>query len=290
MPNDPLVQLPSPELIESGTSVRLRTSGIVLPARRLAGYDQAVLSDQINSFATFIRRQGMGLHHPSSPFALPADAVTTPPSMGPWANRLVHGDNLVAMAALLAGDSHTPSLRGLVHLIYADVPAFDAAHCRSRLAARLILMRELLAQTGSMIIRLDQSMVYGVLPMLEHVLGVDHMLCIQLQPKEVLVRYCKSPSAVGHVPYQACPTLLHAHSANTHQQAAHAIAHMVQHMTRPEDVVADLYARAGTTAVVAEKLGRRWIAVERDAQACQQIRRRLSAHKVKSFLFQVIFG
>jgi adenine-specific DNA-methyltransferase len=29
-----------------------------------------------------------------------------------WINRLIYGDNLLAMAALLAGDEQAPSLRG----------------------------------------------------------------------------------------------------------------------------------------------------------------------------------
>lgn len=40
-------------------------------------------------------------------------------------NRLIYGDNLLAMAALLAGDEQTPSLRGKVDLIYID-PPFDS--------------------------------------------------------------------------------------------------------------------------------------------------------------------
>jgi adenine-specific DNA-methyltransferase len=40
-------------------------------------------------------------------------------------NRLIYGDNLLAMAALLAGDEHSPGLRGKFDLIYAD-PPFDS--------------------------------------------------------------------------------------------------------------------------------------------------------------------
>ncbi len=42
-------------------------------------------------------------------------------------NRLVYGDNLLTMQALLAGDPQTglPSLRGKVDLIYID-PPFDS--------------------------------------------------------------------------------------------------------------------------------------------------------------------
>ena len=35
-------------------------------------------------------------------------------------NRLIYGDNLLAMAALLAGDEDSPSLRGKIDLIYID--------------------------------------------------------------------------------------------------------------------------------------------------------------------------
>ena len=44
-----------------------------------------------------------------------------------WFNRLINGDNLSAMRALLNGDSDTglPSLRGKIDLIYID-PPFDS--------------------------------------------------------------------------------------------------------------------------------------------------------------------
>jgi adenine-specific DNA-methyltransferase len=40
-------------------------------------------------------------------------------------NRLIYGDNLLAISALLAGDETTPSMRGKVSLIYID-PPFDS--------------------------------------------------------------------------------------------------------------------------------------------------------------------
>lgn len=40
-------------------------------------------------------------------------------------NRLIYGDNLLAIAALLAGDQTSTSLRGKVDLIYID-PPFDS--------------------------------------------------------------------------------------------------------------------------------------------------------------------
>jgi adenine-specific DNA-methyltransferase len=49
-----------------------------------------------------------------------------------WTNRLIYGDNLLAMAALLAGDENTPSLRGKVDLIYIDPPFDSKADYRTK--------------------------------------------------------------------------------------------------------------------------------------------------------------
>ena len=50
-------------------------------------------------------------------------------------NRLIYGDNLLAMQALLAGDPQTglPSLRGKVDLVYIDPPFDSKADYRTRL-------------------------------------------------------------------------------------------------------------------------------------------------------------
>ena len=50
-----------------------------------------------------------------------------------WINRLIYGDNLLAMAALLAGDEQTPSLRGKVDLIYIDPPFDSKADYRTKI-------------------------------------------------------------------------------------------------------------------------------------------------------------
>ena len=51
---------------------------------------------------------------------------------GDWLNRLIYGDNLLAMAALLAGDETTPSLRGKTDLIYIDPPFDSKADYRTK--------------------------------------------------------------------------------------------------------------------------------------------------------------
>ena len=50
-----------------------------------------------------------------------------------WFNRLIYGDNLLAMQALLAGDKDTPSLRGKIDLIYIDPPFDSKADYRTKI-------------------------------------------------------------------------------------------------------------------------------------------------------------
>ena len=122
-----------------------------------------------------------------------------------WTNRLIYGDNLLAMAALLAGDEHTPSLRGKVDLIYIDPPFDSKADYRTKvtlpgveleqrptvieqfaysdtwsdgtasylamITPRLILMRELLAETGSIYVHLDWHVEHYVKIVMDDIYG-----------------------------------------------------------------------------------------------------------------------
>lgn len=56
-------------------------------------------------------------------------------SDGDWKNRLVYGDNLLVMQALLAGDLETglPSMRGKIDLIYIDPPFDSKADYRTKI-------------------------------------------------------------------------------------------------------------------------------------------------------------
>ena len=124
-----------------------------------------------------------------------------------WINRLVYGDNLLAMAALLAGDEHTPSLRGKVDLIYIDPPFDSKADYRTKvvlpdveveqrptvfeqfaysdmwhngtasylemIVPRLILMRELLSDTGSIYVHLDWHVGHYVKIVMDEIFGKD---------------------------------------------------------------------------------------------------------------------
>ena len=125
-------------------------------------------------------------------------------------NRLIYGDNLLAMAALLAGDDTSPSLRGKIDLVYIDPPFDSAADYRTKVALpgatlnqrptvleqfaysdtwsdgtasylammtpRLVLIRELLAETGSVYVHLDWHVGHYVKLVLDEIFYRDNFL------------------------------------------------------------------------------------------------------------------
>lgn len=122
-----------------------------------------------------------------------------------YPNRLIYGDNLLAMAALLAGDQAHPSMRGKIDLIYIDPPFDSKADYRSKITLpgatidqkpavleqfgysdtwsdgtasylamitpRLILMRELLSAEGSIYVHLDWHVGHYVKLVLDEIFG-----------------------------------------------------------------------------------------------------------------------
>lgn len=120
-------------------------------------------------------------------------------------NRLIYGDNLLAMGALLAGDEDSPSLRGRIDLIYIDPPFDSKADYRTKiklpgttidqkptvleqfaysdawaggtasylamLAPRLVLMHEMLSTTGSIYVHLDWHVGHYVKILLDELFG-----------------------------------------------------------------------------------------------------------------------
>ncbi|TRX73613.1 site-specific DNA-methyltransferase [Pseudomonas mangiferae] len=133
------------------------------------------------------------------------------PEPGAWSNRLIYGDNLLAMAALLAGDEDgTPSLRNRIDLIYID-PPFDSrtdyrtkvllpgveleqrptvieqfaysdtwsegtASYLAMITPRLLLMRELLAAHGSIYVHLDWHVGHYVKLVMDEVFGKENFV------------------------------------------------------------------------------------------------------------------
>lgn len=185
------------EGIESRHRVGLQTREVVLPARDTAAQDWVTQQNRTNQREVFAPGQASLIDSPQATLGAAPEA--------PWANRLIYGDNLLAMAALLAGDENTPSLRGKVDLIYIDPPFDSKADYRTKvilpgveieqkptvieqfaysdtwsdgtasylamITPRLILMRELLADTGSIYVHLDWHVGHYVKLVLDEVFG-----------------------------------------------------------------------------------------------------------------------
>ncbi len=191
------------ESIESRHRVTLQTREVVLPAKDAAATDWITAQARADRREVFAPGQG-------SLLATAQPMLGTAQAEAPWANRLIYGDNLLAMAALLAGDEHTPSLRGKVDLIYIDPPFDSKADYRTKvtlpgleleqkptvieqfaysdtwsdgtasylamITPRLILMRELLADTGSIYVHLDWHVGHYVKVVLDEVFGKDNFV------------------------------------------------------------------------------------------------------------------
>lgn len=127
-----------------------------------------------------------------------------------WMNRLVYGDNLLAMQALLSGDptSGLQSMRGKIDLIYIDPPFDSKADYRTKvmlpgadieqkptvieqfayadtwkdgtvsylkmLYPRLALMRELLSDKGSIYVHIDWHVGHYVKIALDEIFGKEN--------------------------------------------------------------------------------------------------------------------
>lgn len=127
-----------------------------------------------------------------------------------WLNRLIYGDNLLAMQALLAGDPSTgmPSMRGKIDLIYIDPPFDSKADYRTRIhlpsvdieamptvieqhaysdtwkngtvsylemmVPRLMLMRELMSEQGFIFVHIDWHIGHYLKIILDDIFGKEN--------------------------------------------------------------------------------------------------------------------
>jgi len=416
------------ESIESRHRVQLQTREIVLPAK------DAVAHDWITSQNRQTQREGV-FSPAQSTLIDPVQPGLSAAPEAPWTNRLIYGDNLLAMAALLAGDDTTPSLRGKVDLIYIDPPFDSNADYRTKvtlpgveleqkptvieqfaysdtwsdgtasylamITPRLILMRELLADTGSIYVHLDWHVGHYVKIVMDEVFGRSNFLseiCWKKlhSPKnqskklgnqwDKIFSYCKqennfyfSPIYKPHTeeyiqsfnkddgngrgPYQTMPLKaygvqqsanrkvfewrgvraawlyslenlekmwgegkIHTSSTGDYRykhflnetpgslvsdlwvddgvlplqgqssenlnyatQKPEKLLDRVIRASCPEGgLVADFNGGSGTTAAVAEKLGRRWITTDLGKPACMIMRKRLIDQDAQPFLYQAI--
>lgn len=180
------------EGLEGRHRVALQTREWVMPARD-------VLNDDL--FRRAGREEALAAQYDDTGVA----AEYSPDQ--PWTNRLIYGDNLLAMAALLAGDETTPSLRGKIDLIYIDPPFDSKADYRTKvtlpgvelkqrptvieqfaysdtwsdgtasylrmITPRLFLLRELLRENGSIYVHLDWHVGHYVKTVMDEVFGKE---------------------------------------------------------------------------------------------------------------------
>ncbi|MBN8947112.1 MAG: site-specific DNA-methyltransferase [Rhodanobacter sp.] len=328
-----------------------------------------------------------------------------------WINRLIYGDNLLAMAALLAGDEHTPSLRGKVDLIYIDPPFDSKADYRTKVALpgveleqkptvieqfaysdtwsdgtasylamitpRLVLMRELLSDTGSIYVHIDVRLSHYLRAVMDEVFGkqnfvsqiiwnrsksklkatsnkwlsVDDQILmygkgadrkfnlvywpytedykkrfnlvdseglyywapIGTYSQERLDRLKKAgriklPLVPGVMPriknylhegkgippdnlwtdIDAINSQAKEDTGYDTQKPTRLIQRIIEASSEEGGLVADFNGGSGTTAAVAEKLGRRWITTDLGKPACMIMRKRLIDQGAKPFLYQAI--
>lgn len=175
------------EQLSSGTRIGLQTNELVLPRKDVSGFFRGQVPNIPNAFNAAL-------------------------DGGSWMNRLVYGDNLLTMQALLAGDPQTglPSLRGKVDLIYIDPPFDSKADYRTKVKLpgvdlqqkptvveqfayadtweegtisylkmiykRLVLMKELLSSNGCIYVHIDWHVGPYVKTILDDIFGKENFV------------------------------------------------------------------------------------------------------------------
>jgi adenine-specific DNA-methyltransferase len=401
--------------LESKHRVGLQTRELVMPAKDSAVTDWVNQEARQESHAAQndVFAMGQGSLIASTQGAL-GDTTVRPELVEgqPWRNRLIYGDNLLAMAALLSGDDTTPSLRGKVDLIYIDPPYDSKADYRTKvtlpgveleqkptvleqfaysdtwadgtasylamITPRLILIRELLSDTGSIYVHLDWHVGHYVKIMMDDILGKNNFVNEIVWRRQTasgykgadgfgrnhdtLYRYSKSDNYMfinQYLPYSEeyiksqynkidengrvyrthwvgtkttdetidkflesgrivrrkdgslekrlylddqpgiatdsiwtdCKALTHdgGERVNYATQKPESLLERVIKSSSPENgLVLDFFGGSGTTAAVAEKLGRRWITTDLGKPSCLIMRKRLIDQDAKPFLYQAI--
>lgn len=373
------------ERLSSGTRIGLQTNELVLPRKDVSGFFRGQVPNIPNAFNAAL-------------------------DGGSWMNRLVYGDNLLTIQALLAGDPQTglPSLRGKVDLIYIDPPFDSKADYRTKVVLpgvdiqqkptvveqfayadtweegtisylkmiykRLILMKELLSDTGTVYVHIDWHIDSYVKIMLDDIFGKDNFRdqiiwyypggikavphyfprkhdCIycysktnnyvfnnqrkgiednslysrwikysedgetityknfprtdkvkfdmyvkrfisqnKREPKDEDVIYRFEGALVDDV-WDDCPAvfrLLNEKTGYSTQKPASLLERIIKASSNEGDLVCDFFGGSGTTAAVAEKLGRRWITCDIGKPASLVMRKRFIDQEVNPFLYQSI--
>lgn len=307
-----------------------------------------------------------------------------PPWMGgSWMNRLVYGDNLLTMQALLAGDPQTglPSLRGKVDLIYIDPPFDSKADYRTKVTLpgldfqqkptvveqfayadtweegtisylkmiypRLILMKELLSERGSIYVHIDWHIGSYMKVILDDIFGKENFVNEIIwyyrrwniagssfaTNHDTILYYGKNKSnrvynqlyipksekssaqgkswksvidenGIRHSIMTDEPTkgvpmpdvwdvsminpVAKERIGYATQKPEALLERIIKASSNEGDIVCDFFGGSGTTAAVAEKLGRRWITCDIGKPASLVMRKRFIDQEVNPFLYQSI--
>ena len=342
------------EKMNAGSRISLQTNEIVLPCKDSSGLWKGTNPQEIES---------------------------------KWCNRLIYGDNLLAMQALLTGDksSNLEALRGKVDLIYIDPPFDSKADYRTKITLpgneitqkpttfeqfgysdlwqkgtvsyleymypRLLLMRELLSDKGSIYVHIDWHVGHYIKILLDDIFGKENFVNEIVwsyrsggaSKKTSLPRkhdniffYCKNPNNFSinfkterqylekpfmgskqdssgryyvdtllrdvfeGAPYIINDTKIEQYNMRpvlnlsserigyATQKPEGFIKALIEIATNEGDLVCDFFGGSGTTAAVAEKLGRRWITTDIGKPSNLVMRKRFIDMNAKPFLYQAI--
>lgn len=312
-----------------------------------------------------------------------------------WKNRLIYGDNLLVMQALLAGDPETglPSMRGKIDLIYIDPPYDSKADYRTKIELpgadidsrptvleqfayadtwsnvigtgenaievkgtlaylkymypRLVLMKELLSDEGSLYVHVDWHIGHYLKVVLDDIFGKENFFNEVIwhyvsgnSPKnnfakkhDMILAMAKNPERkIFNIQYRPKKEgwekkydqidengnkfkwvnglKVYPNSAETPiddvweipivnpqakervnygtQKPEKLLERIIKASSNPDSIVADFFGGSGTTAAVAEKLGRKWITSDIGKPATMIMRKRFIDNDANSFLYQSI--
>jgi adenine specific DNA methylase Mod len=347
------------ERLSSGTHIGLQTNELVLPCKDVSG-----------------------LWHGQQPQIPNSFNLAAAGNKDTWMNRLIYGENMLAMQALLAGDQQTglPSLRGKVNMIYIDPPFDSKADYRTKINLpgadieqkptvieqfaysdtweegtisylkmiypRLVLMRELLSENGSIYVHIDWHVGHYVKIILDDVFGKENFVneivwyyrrwniagSSYATNHDVILYYGKNKSnriynqlyipksekssaqgkswisviedGVRHSKLTNEPTkgvpmpdvwdisminpVAKERIGYATQKPEALLERIIKASSNEGDLVCDFFGGSGTTAAVAERLGRRWITCDIGKPASLVMRKRFIDQEVKPFLYQSI--
>ncbi len=353
------------ERLSSGTQIGLQTNELVLPSKDVSGLFKGSTPQIPNAF-------------------------NMAGGNGEWMNRLIYGDNLLAMQALLAGDAQTglPSLRGKVDLIYIDPPFDSKADYRTKISLpgtdiqqkptvieqfayadtweegtisylrmicpRLMLMREMLSEKGSIYVHIDWHVGAYVKVILDEIFGKDYFRNEIVwtyfgfkrstakkfpQKHDIIYSFTKNTEYIWNTQYKPhSPEYIKRFKKDENgrlyrddvnptgggsriiyldevegdivdsiwddippvnpvakervgyatQKPEKLLGRIIKASSNEGDLVCDFFGGSGTTAAVAERLGRRWITCDIGKPASLVMRKRFIDQEVKPFLYQSI--